>query len=152
MPHERALALRDCVARPVLEQLQADLGQLNGPARRILEALGAGLFSPELRISAVVRASKAKGTRSLEDFAALTAVPPFTYLLEARGEVAQRLLIETELSIDTISGLVGFGSADVFCRSFRRRFGQSPSSYRAKAREAQARGARMPDPAWARRR
>lgn len=147
MRHEEAMAFRDAAARPVIEQIREDQKQIDNPARRILERLEQEFLSPGLKVTALIRASKARGSRSLERLQAVTGLTLSGYLLEARGEVALRLLRGTELPIEEIAGLAGFAAAPAFCRAFRRWYGVAPGIYRENVRAARARGVELADPA-----
>ncbi len=55
---------------------------------------------------------------------------PSDYLLEVRLEMAKRLLVTTEWSIDRIAEEVGFRYAPYFSACFKRKLGLSPLRYR----------------------
>ncbi|NJL29120.1 MAG: helix-turn-helix transcriptional regulator [Thermoanaerobaculia bacterium] len=149
---DEALALRDAAAQPVLEQIRADREQSDHRIRQFLDRLEIDLYSNDFTVSRLIRKLKIKGTGSLERFTALTGLAPAAYVEEARHETAARLLIESELTIETIAELVGFAAAAGFGRAFRRWSGMSPSELRKRALEAKNRGAPIPDLAFARRR
>lgn len=52
------------------------------------------------------------------------------YLSNLRLEEAERLLLQTELSVTAISSRSGFPSLRSFNRAFRERYGKSPTQYR----------------------
>jgi AraC-like DNA-binding protein len=52
------------------------------------------------------------------------------YLNEYRLTMASRLLLSSDAAILNISEEVGFDNLSYFNRSFKRRFGQTPSAYR----------------------
>ncbi|NJL28178.1 MAG: helix-turn-helix domain-containing protein [Thermoanaerobaculia bacterium] len=141
------MALRDAAALPVLEQIREDQEQISEPARRILVRFEQDFLSPDLKVSALLREYKVKGTRSLEELQAVSGLAPSEYLLEARGEVALRLLGTTELSIEVVAELSGFAAIGAFGRTFRRWYGLSPSKYRENVAAARRRGVDLPDPA-----
>jgi YesN/AraC family two-component response regulator len=58
------------------------------------------------------------------------------YLLDLRLRRARELLLLSEDSIGNIGCAVGFHGHAYFCRTFRKRFGSTPSDYRAKTRES----------------
>ena len=59
---------------------------------------------------------------------------PAAFVEDARlAEAAQRLSLRSA-RIDLVAQSVGYASEDVFRRAFERRFGVSPSSYRARFR------------------
>jgi two-component system response regulator YesN len=53
------------------------------------------------------------------------------YLLKLRMERAQSLLLETELSIKEIAGMVGYNSMNTFGRAFKRYYGVNATAYRS---------------------
>ena len=57
---------------------------------------------------------------------------PAAFVEAARLDEARRRLIAPRRSVDSVAGSVGFRSTDVFRRAFARRFGTSPSRYRAR--------------------
>jgi len=63
-------------------------------------------------------------------FRAAYKVTPLEFLTEQRLRRARRLLVTTDLDLDSICFAVGFESASSFSRLFKRRFGQSPGRYR----------------------
>ena len=56
--------------------------------------------------------------------------PPNAYLQSLRIEAAQKLLEETELSVDLVMSQVGYEDASSFRRLFRHRTGVTPREYR----------------------
>jgi AraC-like DNA-binding protein len=52
------------------------------------------------------------------------------YKLSLQLNEAKRLLVDTKYSIEKISSIVGFSSANYFCKSFRKNVGVSPLQYR----------------------
>ncbi len=56
--------------------------------------------------------------------------PPNAYLQSLRIEAAQKLLEETELSVDLVMSQVGYEDASSFRRLFRNRTGVTPTEYR----------------------
>ena len=63
-----------------------------------------------------------------------TAVTMHQALINERMRVATRLLAETDLSVNAISGTVGYTDHTGFCTAFKKQFGCSPLSYRKKAK------------------
>ena len=57
-------------------------------------------------------------------------VPPHAYQRRARCEKAQELLLNSDLSIIEIAGIVGYETPQAFARMFRAEIGQSPSAWR----------------------
>lgn len=63
-------------------------------------------------------------------FSKTYGVAPINYLLERRILHSEELLKTTDLSINRISCMVGFSSANYFSQSFKRYTGMTPLSYR----------------------
>lgn len=63
-------------------------------------------------------------------FRAAYKVTPLEFLTEQRLRRARRLLMTTDLDLDSICLSIGLESASSFSRLFKRRFGQSPGRYR----------------------
>lgn len=59
-------------------------------------------------------------------------ITPNKFLMRYRLEEASKQLLSSKLSIETISGLVGYENAYYFSRIFKKQFGLSPSNYRLK--------------------
>lgn len=57
-------------------------------------------------------------------------ISPINYMIARRIQAGKRLLIETDLSLSQISGILGFSSASYFSQSFRKAEGISPVEYR----------------------
>lgn len=57
----------------------------------------------------------------------------FSYLRELRIEAAKAYLVSSKKTATEIAGQVGFSSATLFCRVFRRATGQNPIAYRTAA-------------------
>ena len=57
-------------------------------------------------------------------------VSPITYMIARRIQEGKRLLVETDLSLSQISGILGFSSASYFSQSIRKAEGISPAEYR----------------------
>ena len=57
-------------------------------------------------------------------------VSPINYMIARRIQEGKRLLVETDLTLSQISGILGFSSASYFSQSFRKAEGISPIEYR----------------------
>ncbi|SCX22435.1 Carnitine catabolism transcriptional activator [Agrobacterium sp. DSM 25558] len=80
-------------------------------------------------------AAAAMSPRSFQrHFFKTTGMPAGEWLLKERVACAQRLLEETDLSIDDVSEEVGFGAAATLRAHFRTRFFTSPGVYRQRFR------------------
>ena len=58
---------------------------------------------------------------------------PYAYLLNCRLELAKSMLLNTAYSITRISSVTGFSNAYYFSALFKKKFGESPASYRVNA-------------------
>jgi transcriptional regulator GlxA family with amidase domain len=67
-------------------------------------------------------------------FAAEVGEPPGHYVERVRVEAARRDLETTDDTLDVIARRLGFGTAETLRRSFRRRLGVAPDSYRRRFR------------------
>lgn len=113
-PAEPDLGRRDQRRRAVLNLIEAHLCDAELDTRRIAERVGVS-------------------TRYVQLLFAELATTPSAYIQRRRLErAASRLDKEGgEMTITGIAFDVGFNDLSSFCRSFRRRFGMSPSDYRA---------------------
>lgn len=83
--------------------------------------------------------------RTLEDYAAMCAMSKYHFLrtfekivgctpIEYRNNIrlqhAVDLLVEEKLSIEEISGIVGYSSASYFSSAFKKKYGLSPNTYK----------------------
>lgn len=69
-------------------------------------------------------------------FKLATGLTPVNYLQELRLDAASRLLVQTRRSVEDITQAVGYQDVSSFIRLFKRRTQYSPSSYRARFRNA----------------
>lgn len=69
-------------------------------------------------------------SRFLHMFKDYTGFSPYKFHLKIRVERAMELLIYTSMSVDEISGLVGFNDCSYFCRVFKKFTGHTPLYYR----------------------
>ena len=63
-------------------------------------------------------------------FKRATGVSPHQYVMKARLDRAQQMLVQTDLSLAALSEATGFTSQSHFSRAFRAWFGMAPSDYR----------------------
>lgn len=82
-------------------------------------------------LAAVVHMSS---TYFARQFKQATGKAPHQYVLRCRIELAQRLLVETDLSLIEIGQQVGFTDQSHFTAVFRRHIGFTPRAYRENAR------------------
>jgi transcriptional regulator GlxA family with amidase domain len=67
-------------------------------------------------------------------FKAYTGQTPYDYLLQLRLHQAQRLLVETSLSVGDIAQETGFNDDKNFIACFKNKIGQTPLQYRKQNR------------------
>jgi AraC family transcriptional regulator len=75
-------------------------------------------------------------------FKKATGISPHQYVMKARLDKAQLMLVQTDLTLAAISDAMGFTSQSHFSRAFRSYAGISPSDYRNKGRRKQVTPAR----------
>lgn len=83
-------------------------------------------------IAAAANISKSEASRC---FQSCLHISPVSYLLKWRVEVAQQLLLNSAMSIETIGFECGFSSASYFCKMFQRHTGMTPGQYRNSSTE-----------------
>lgn len=106
---------------------------------RAVNLMEAGLATP-LPIQQIA-AQCHVSTRQLERlFQTVLQTSPSAFLLLLRLQNGQRLLMETDLSIQRIAEQCGLGSGSYFARLYRRQFGLSPSMQRQQVRHRLAAG------------
>lgn len=71
-------------------------------------------------------------------FKKATGISPHHYVLKARLDKAQQMLVQTELSLVHLAEATGFASQSHFSRAFKGWFGTTPSAYRQQ--ESRAKG------------
>ena len=67
-------------------------------------------------------------------FKQYSGMTPHEYIINYRISVAKYLLVQTGLSINEISREIGFSSESIFCASFKKIAGVSPTVYRKERR------------------
>ena len=97
-------------------------------------------FAEPVRIEQVAASVFLSPDRFTEVFAQVMGRTPRDYLRHLRIERAKALLAGSAVSISEIAARSGFGEPAYFTRSFRAAVGQTPSAYRAAARESGAAG------------
>lgn len=68
----------------------------------------------------------------LRQFKSKTGTTPIAYRNEYRFSIAERLLCDSNLTVDAVSHAVGFSSSTYFCRLYKKSRGYSPRSSREK--------------------
>jgi AraC-like DNA-binding protein len=103
------------------------------PARHLLRAkdLVDARYREPLDVAALARAAKLSPAHFSREFRREFGASPHQYLLNRRLERAAALLRSTDRSVADICFTVGLRSVGSFTTSFGRRFGLSPTRYRA---------------------
>lgn len=87
-------------------------------------------MTEELRISELAEALAISDRTLIRRFKAALDQTPLAYLQDLRLEAARALLETGDLSVEVISGEVGYNDTSSFSRLFRQRIGMSPGAYR----------------------
>lgn len=87
-------------------------------------------MTEELRISELAEALAISDRTLIRRFKAALDQTPLAYLQDLRLEAARALLETGDLSVEVISGEVGYNDTSSFSRLFRQRIGMSPGVYR----------------------
>lgn len=106
---------------------------------RLHKVMNAILANPEQDHSLDELATMAGVTPShfCRVFKKATGISPHQYVMKARLDKAQQMLVQTDLTLAAISDAMGFTSQSHFSRAFRGYAGISPSDYRNKGRRRQ---------------
>jgi AraC-like DNA-binding protein len=98
---------------------------------RALERIAAGAPDPAFTMNALAEEMGCSREHFSRRFRAATGVGPRDYLIQHRLRLAGRMLREGDQKLETIARVCGLGSANYFCRLFRRRVGVTPAQFRA---------------------
>lgn len=101
--------------------------------RRVLEYLDAHL-AQRVELAALATLVGLSQSHFSHAFRVSTGVAPYRWQLEARIQRAQRLLIDTRVSLEQIAESTGFADAVHFGRTFRRLTGVPPAAWRRQRR------------------
>jgi AraC-like DNA-binding protein len=115
------------------------------PARHLLRAkdLADARYSEPVRVKDMAAAAGLSKAHFSREFSRTFGESPHHYLLTRRLERAAALLRMTDWTVGEICVSVGLSSVGSFTTSFKRAFGATPTSYRAKQPPA-ALAARVP--------
>ncbi len=117
-------------AAPVLRRMARDRGRISPPAREFLDELRDHLFDADYDAD---RLRRRRDRRSRQRHAAFTnelELPAVDYLVEARLEIALRLLRATALPPGEAGRLVGLGEIDTFRETCQLYLGLPPRRLR----------------------
>ncbi len=139
------------VAAPVLARIERDRRRAPGHLKPLLAAMAEEIFEPDLDLDHIARAAGLEagiGGGTHPRFAELgdeLGQPAWSYLREARLEIAARLLLETPISLLDVGRMVGYSSPSSFRREMRRFLGMPASEYRRRAPRILERGGPPPE-------
>jgi AraC family transcriptional regulator len=108
----------------------ADTGELPASIRRVLAYVEQHL-GDRLDIDRLVQVSGSSRAHFVRIFTRAVGLPPSSYVIGRRIQLAQRLLIATDATIVEIAASCGFVDGNYFAKVFRRETGQSPTAYRS---------------------
>ncbi len=117
-------------AAPALRRIDLDLERLPAKLKPVLGLIRRNLFHPRLTVRRIQRALGIGGHDLTTRFHAAAGAPIRDYLEDRRLECACRLLVDSQLDIETIARLVGYRGKEVFSRALKRRYGVRPRVYR----------------------
>jgi AraC-like DNA-binding protein len=82
----------------------------------------------------LARAASMSRTTFAERFRQAAGTPPLSYLINWRMLLAQRALRSSDTQVRALALELGYSSESAFSTAFKRRVGESPLSYRLRAR------------------
>ncbi len=122
--------LLERAAAPSLRRIDVDLERLPEALKPVLEMIRRNLFEPRLTVGHIKRALGVGSNDLTTRFRDAAGAPIREYRDDRRQECAGRLLVDTELEVETVGLLVGYKGKEVFSRAFNRRYGVRPLIYR----------------------
>lgn len=90
-------------------------------------------YDENFSIRDYVKDHKLNYSRFIDNFTKTTGVSPRQYIIQTRMQKAMELLNSTPLSIQDISGMIGYDNPLYFSRLFKKIIGMSPSEYRTQS-------------------
>ena len=90
-------------------------------------------FREPWTLDQLARLAHLSRTSLLRIFRQATGQSPIDYLIGLRIEAAQRMLLQSNLSVTEIALDTGFADSNYFARQFRRVCGCTPSSFRRRS-------------------
>ncbi|MGP3988438.1 GlxA family transcriptional regulator [Streptomyces sp. 3N207] len=130
VPQRRNGTMAQLVPRPGPRTDRCD----DDPLPATLDWLHRNLHRP-LTLTDIARQSGMSVRHLHRRFRASTGTTPLSWLLWARMERARELLETTDLPVERLADITGFGSAVSLRAHFRRRLGTTPTAYRRTFRE-----------------
>lgn len=121
--------LRDRAAEPTLRRIRADRERVPARLRPLLATIEENLFDVGFSAGRLLRENGIRDHSFSSVFSSFLERTPWAYVIDARLEVAARLLAQTNLKPWRIAAVVGY-SPRSFGKAFRERYRRTPSEYR----------------------
>lgn len=120
------------LAGPAASDFAQDIPTADFSAFRLHKIMNAVLDHPEAEHSLEQMAAAASITPShfCRVFKRATGITPHQYVLKARLDKAQQMLVQSDLNLAAVAEAMGFTSQSHFSRAFRAYAGTSPREYR----------------------
>lgn len=96
----------------------------------LLTFIHENLANESFDVRALARGIRYSRTQTFRKIKHLTGLPPSAFIAEQRLLRAQKMLLETDLTIAQIGYATGFKDAGYFSRAFKRRFGETAGAVR----------------------
>lgn len=130
---------------PTQEAIRYDGDGVAWPLGLLFREIYDHLFKPNLKLDQILAAAHLDEKKSAwRRFAAAVGQSPWSYIREARMEIAALLLLLTSIHIAKICRRVGYTSPSAFHRLFQTFAGLGPTEYRKQARRLLERGGPPP--------
>lgn len=121
--------LRDRAAEPTLRRIRADRERVPARLRPLLTTIEENLFDVGFSAARLLRENGIRDHSFSTVFSSYLERTPWAYVIDARLEVAARLLAQTNLKPWRVAAAVGY-SPGSFGKAFKERYGRTPSEYR----------------------
>lgn len=121
--------LRDRAAEPTLRRIRADRERVPARLRPLLSTIEENLFDVGFSAGRLLRENGIRDHSFSTVFSSYLERTPWAYVIDARLEVAARLLAQTNLKPWRIAAVVGY-SPQSLGKAFKERYGRTPSEYR----------------------
>lgn len=118
-------------------KLRPDIVRRLNRARKFVE----DNYDRHIQLDDIAASAFMSSAHFLRQFKQQFDITPYQFLTECRLHAAQRLLIDTQISITDIVFASGFGNRSAFSRLFKERCGISPLEFRRRNRASAMRRA-----------
>lgn len=126
LSYEAAMALFDASFSPSAEKKAS----LPGPIRRAMALVETDLSQP-LHVGRLAEAAGLSRAHFVREFSAAVGIAPAEFVFIRRIALAERLLLATDGTVESIARAAGFSDGNYFAKAFRRVHGVAPNAYRA---------------------